>query len=79
MKVVEVLWCDPTIEAGWVEDDHETDLATMRSYGILISKGPKLVVIAGSYDADTKKYADRTKFPTGCVVEVNTIKRIDDE
>ena len=79
IEIVEVLWRDPTIEAGWVEDDHEDELPILRSYGILVSRGPKLIVIAGSYDATERKYGDRTKFPTGCVNNVRTIEVIEDE
>lgn len=79
MRIVEILWRDPTIEAGWVEDDHDTDLSILRSYGILVSQGPKLTVLAGSYDPTEEKYADRTKFPSGCIVEVRTIEVISDE
>ena len=73
-KIVEVEWTDPTIEAGWCEDDHEISLPLLHTVGYLVSSGPKLVVVAGSYDASEDKFADRTKFPTGCVSGIRTIE-----
>lgn len=73
MKIVEVSWQDPTIDAGWQEDDHETTLSTMKSYGILLSDTKKQVCIAGTYDAEEKKYADRSRFPKGCVTNIKVL------
>lgn len=72
-KLVEVTWQDPTIDAGWVDDDHHTPLTKLKSYGILIRNTPH-IVIAGSYDSVQKKYADRTKFPKGCVESIRVIE-----
>jgi hypothetical protein len=77
-KIVEVSWVDPTTEAGWIEDDNHTQpLPTLKSYGILVSKSKKLVVLAGSYDPDQKKYADRFKWPTGCVKDIRVIEEVE--
>jgi hypothetical protein len=76
-KIVEIKWRDPTIDAGWVDEDHEKPLPIMRTYGILISKTKEQVVIGGTYDREQKKYADRTKFPLGCVVEIRVIETVD--
>lgn len=78
-KLVEISWQDPTIDAGWVEDDHDTKLPLMKSYGLLISKTKTQVSIGGTYDAREKKYADRTKFPSGCIVAIRVIEVIDFE
>lgn len=76
MKVVEVTWKDPTIDAGWQDDDdHDAELPDMKSYGILVSNTKRQVCIAGSYDKSQKAYADRSKFPKGCVKSVKVIHR----
>lgn len=77
-KLVEVLWKDPTIEAGWVEDDHNKPLPILHSYGVLIHKGD-MVVIAGTISPSEKekRYADRTKFPKGCVIEIKELGTIE--
>ena len=74
MKLVEVTWVDPTIDAGWQEDDHEAPLTELKSYGILVSNTEKQVCIAGTYDPEEQKYADRTRFPKGCVIEIRDIE-----
>ena len=76
-KIVEITWRDPTIEPGWTEDDHAKLLPYIKSYGILISKTTKQVVIGGSYGASDGKYADRTKFPAGCVENIRVIETVD--
>ena len=73
MKIVKVTWIDPTIDAGWVENDHESPLNHLVTYGILISKTKKQICVAGTYDPSDKKYADRTRFPTGCVKKIEVI------
>jgi len=78
-KIVEVVWQDPTITAGWVADgDLDQPLHLMHSYGVLIRKKPE-VVIAGTLNSEEKKdrYADVTKFPLGCIVEINEISTIE--
>lgn len=76
MKLVEVVWSDPTIDAGWQDDDHEAPLTELFSYGILVSNTEKQVCIAGSYDPVEKKYADRTRFPKGCVKNIRDIETV---
>lgn len=76
MKIVEVSWNDPTVDAGWQEDDHELPLAILKSYGILVSNTERQVCIAGSYDPEEQKYADRSRFPQGCVINIRTIEEI---
>ena len=46
----------------------------MKTYGILISNTKEQVCVGGSYDASTKKYADRSKFPKGCVIGIRVIE-----
>ena len=77
-KIVAVHWKDPTIEAGWVEDDHDRQLVTFVSYGVLISKDKGQVVLAGTVSPEdkVKRYADRTKFPKGCVVKIEIIGEV---
>ena len=76
-KIVEVSWRDPTIDSGWVDDDHNKILPIIRTYGILISKNKSQVVLAGTFDAKENKYADRSKIPTGCVSGIRLIEVID--
>lgn len=76
MKIVEVNWNDPTVDAGWQDDDHDLPLTVLRSYGILVSDTEKQVCIAGSYDPEEKKYADRSRFPKGCVLSIRVIEKI---
>ena len=73
MKIVEVIWKDPTIDSGWQDEDHHNTLPDIKSYGILIYNTKKQVCIAGTYDPDQQKYADRTRFPKGCVSKVRVI------
>jgi hypothetical protein len=73
-KLVEVTWVDPTTDAGWQENDHKAPLTEMKSYGLLISNTKKQLCIAGTYDKDEKKYADRSRFPKGCVVKIREIE-----
>jgi len=77
-KVVAIHWRDPTIDSGWVEDDtHDKDLPINISYGVLISKGTN-IVIAGTVNVEVEKdrYADRTKFPKGCVDKIEIIGEV---
>lgn len=76
MQIVEITWVDPTIDAGWCEDDHEKPLTELKTYGILVSHTAKQVCVAGSYDPAEEKYADRSRFPTGAVIAVRVIQEI---
>lgn len=78
MPVVAVYWKDPTIESGWVKDNHEEGLPDFVSYGVLVSQEGDLVVLAGTVapDSTEEHYADRTKFPKGCIVKIDVIGEI---
>jgi len=77
-KIVEISWRDPTIDAGWCENtDHNKRLPILKSYGILVSDTKHQVCIASSYDPEQKKYADRSKFPKGCVEKIRIIEVVD--
>ncbi len=74
-RIVEVTWLDPTIDAGWHEDDPDKPLRELKTYGILVRKG-KQITIAGSYDPEHKRWADVTRFPKGCVISIRVIETV---
>lgn len=73
-KIVCIHWRDPTIDSGWVDDDHADDLPMCYTYGILI-RGGDPTVVAGTV-TEEGNYADRTKFPKGVITSIEVIGEV---
>lgn len=78
-RVVAVYWRDPTIESGWVEDDHDKDLPLCVTYGVFLKGGDPTVIAGTIAPTGGGEYADRTKFPKGCISKIETISTIEVE
>ena len=82
-RLIEIVWHDIEEEAGWVDDEDHDILHKIKTYGIYIgtykvrATGMKIVVIGNTYDPELKKWGGRNKIPKGCILEINTISKID--
>lgn len=74
-KPVEIDWRDPEITGGWASAKTlKPKLVSIKSYGILVSIDKGVVIIAGTV-AKGGQFADITKFPEGCVVDIREVSR----
>jgi len=75
--LVELTWVDIETNAGWQEGHEVKELPPLKSFGLLIHNGKRVVSIASTYDPHENKWADRMEFPVGCVLDIRKIERIE--
>ena len=67
-----VKWSDAEQTPGWSEDDPDTDEYIMYTYGLLVRKNNRLVVLADTH-LPPDQWGGLNKIPYGSVVEIDVL------
>ncbi len=74
LKVVHVVWLDSQAENEWTPvDDIGDTLETTHSVGIMIKENPTFVLVALSYDPETKSINSYKKIPVAAIIKMTQI------
>lgn len=75
-KLVELVWHDIQSDAGWCDLKKETILRELKSYGLLVRRGKKVITLANCYDPETGKWSDPHDYPKGCIIRMRIIEEV---
>ena len=68
-----VKWVDAEQTSGWSEDDPSDDEDIMYTYGLLVRKNNRFVVLADTHLSANNEWGGLNKIPYGSVVEIDVL------